>query len=501
MTVASRFSVAFLFASVVAIGLCRLFVAPTVALSATPVPLAPPTPSASSASALGAIGLLERDRKTDPAALVRYVDDKDAMVAARAVLAIGRLNNPTGNQMLRSVLSDSSRPDSVRAMAAFALGLIASQSSTDPLVFASQKDSPAIAAMAANALGRIGGPLAVDTLWPLLSNADVGVREEAAVSLGETGISGAPALDFAHRKVAADTLASNIFTERDQEVRWREAWALARGYYQNEAPTLRRLLTDNEELVRMYAVAGLGRLKDRTYALPIRLGANDSSWRVRVAVRDALVGLRDPTKVDVKAPKVPESDFVQPQPVPSGAPFGPHPQVAIVTGKGVIVLELFPDAAPYSVDNFLSLTDRGFYNNLTYFRVIANFVVQGGDPKNTGNGGPGYSIPAEQNVIPQLTGIISYGLDYDPKAMVPLVDTAGSQYYITQSPQLHLDRGFTVFGRVVKGMAVVDAIAPQPNASEPADVAKQVYRCQPVTPQTDDVEAKLRTVEVGYDAR
>ena len=142
-----------------------------------------------------------------------------------------------------------------------------------------------------------------------------------------------------------------------------------------------------------------------------------------------------------------------------------------------------------------------FYNNLTYFRVIANFVVQGGDPKNTGNGGPGYSIPAELNPVPQLTGIISYGLDYDQKAMVPLVDTAGSQYYITQSPQLHLDRGFTVFGRVVKGMAVVDAIAPQPNGNEPVDIAKQVYRCQPVTPQTDDVESKLRTVEIGYDAR
>jgi len=501
MTVAVRFSVALLLASVVAIGFYRLFVAPTIALGAPPAPLAPPTPSALSTSALGAIGLLERDRKTDPSALVRYVNDRDAVVAARAVLAIGRLNNPAGNQTLLTVLSDSSRPDSVRAMAAFALGLIGSQSSIDPLAGMLRGNSPAVAAMAANALGRIGGQPAVDALWPQLSNADVGVREEVAVSLGEAGISGAPALDYAHRKVAADTLASNIFTERDQEVRWREAWALARGYYQNEAPALRRLLTDSEELVRMYAVAGLGRLKDRTYALPIRLSANDSSWRVRVAVRDALMGLRDPTKVDIKPPKVPPSDFAQPQPVPSGAPFGAHPQVAIVTGKGVIVLELFPDVAPYSVDNFLSLVDRGFYNNLTYFRVIANFVVQGGDPKNTGNGGPGYSIPAELNSVPQLTGIISYGLDYDQKAMVPLVDTAGSQYYITQSPQLHLDRGFTVFGRVVKGMAVVDAIAPQPNGNEPVDIAKQVYRCQPVTPQTDDVESKLRTAEIGYDAR
>jgi cyclophilin family peptidyl-prolyl cis-trans isomerase len=133
-------------------------------------------------------------------------------------------------------------------------------------------------------------------------------------------------------------------------------------------------------------------------------------------------------------------------------------------------------------------------------------VVQGGDPKNTGDGGPGYSIPAERNSLDQLTGIISYGLEYDTKAMVPLMDTAGSQYYITQSPQLHLNRAFTVFGRVVKGMAVVDAIAPQPDPPRPPglgppDVAKRVYRCEPVTAQTDEFERKLRSVEIGYSAQ
>lgn len=470
------------------------------AIAASPVPLAAPTASAPQNSPEGAIGALERNRKTDPAALAKYVNDKDPVVAARACIAIGRLQNTAGNQTLVAVLSDTKRSDAVRAAAAFALGLIGSTSSVDPLTRAVRGGAPPIAAMAANALGRIGGSGAIDALWPLLNDPDATVRAQAAVSLGESGYTGAPSIDFAHRKVAGDALASNIFAERDPEVRWREAWALARGYYQNEAPALRRLLSDDGELERMYGVAGLGRLRDRSYALPIRLLANDRAWRVRVAVRDALVLLHDPTKVDIKAPAVPAYDLATPQPVASTAPFGAHPQVAIVTGKGVIVLELFPDAAPYSVDNFLTLTDRGFYNNLTYFRVIENFVVQGGDPKNTGDGDPGYTIPAELNSIEQLTGIISYGLNYDPKANVPLVDSAGSQYYITESPQLHLDRGFTVFGRVVRGMAVVDAIAPQPGNASP-DVAKRVYRCQPVTPQTDDVETKLRSVEIGYDAQ
>jgi peptidyl-prolyl cis-trans isomerase B (cyclophilin B) len=477
------------------------------ALAASPLPLAAPTASAPQTSPAGAVGALERNRKTDPSALLKYINDKDPAVQARAALAIGRLQNPAGNQTLLDVLGDTKRTDEVRATAAFGLGLIGSTSSIDPLASATRADAPSIAAMAANALGRIGGMAAVDALWPLLNNADAGVRAQAAVSLGECGLSGAPTIDSAHRKVAGDTLASSIFAERDPEVRWREAWALARGYYQNEPSALRRLLQDDGELERMYGVAGLGRLHDRTYALPIRLLASDPSWRVRVTVHDALVALHDPTQVDLKPPAVPDSDQVKPQPLPSSAPFGPHPQVAIVTGKGVIVLELFPDAAPYSVDNFLSLVDRGFYNNLTYFRVIQNFVVQGGDPKNTGDGGPGYSIPAELNPVEQLTGIISYGLNYDPKANVPLIDSAGSQYYITESPQLHLDRGFTVFGRVVRGMAVVDAIAPSSVSNTEvitnpkADVAKSVYRCAPVTAQTDDVERELRTAEIGYDAR
>jgi peptidyl-prolyl cis-trans isomerase B (cyclophilin B) len=223
-------------------------------------------------------------------------------------------------------------------------------------------------------------------------------------------------------------------------------------------------------------------------------------------VHYALAALRDPTRVNLKPPEIPAADKTEPVPVASSAPAGDHPQVAIVTNKGVIVLELFPEAAPYSVDSFLSLVDRGFYNGLTYFRVISDFVVQGGDPKNTGDGGPGYSIPAELNSLEQLTGIISYGLDYDTKTNTPLIDSAGSQYYITQSPQLHLDRAFTVFGRVVKGMSVVDNISDQPDAPRPPgigppDIAKRVYRCEPVTPQTDEVERKLRTAEIGYDAR
>ncbi len=469
-------------------------------------PLPPPTASALGSTTFGAIGLLERNRSTPPSALDKYVNDRDPDIAARAALALGRIGNAAADPVLVGLLTDRRRPDKVRAMAAFSLGLIGSPDSVNALADAARHASPVVAAAATGALGRIGGSTAVDVLRVSLASRDAGVREQAAVGLGEAAMPPAPELDYAHRQSAANALASSIFEERDQEVRWREAWALGRSFYQNEAPTLRRLLTDDEELVRLNAVSGLRRLRDRAYSLPIRLEANDPSWRVRVEVRNALAALHDSTRVNVKPPPVPASDLGEPTPVASSAPAGAHPQVAIVTTKGVIVLELFPDEAPYSVDNFLYLVDRGFYNGLTYFRVIADFVVQGGDPKNTGDGGPSYSIPAELNPVQQLTGIISYGLDYDKKSNTPLEETAGSQYYITQSPQLHLDRAFTVFGRVVKGIAVLNAIAEQPDAPRPSgigppDIAKRVYRCLPVTQQTDDVEQKLRTVEIGYDAR
>ncbi len=471
------------------------------AFGAEPTPLAPPTPSLPATSDAGRIGLIERNRKSDPSVLLPYLRNTDPAIAARAALALGRLGNPAGEPALSHVLEDRGRAVQVRAMAAFGLGLLGSQNSVGVLSVALRDPNAAVAGAAADALGRIGGSAAIDALIPMLVAPDEIVRSQSAVALGEAALPGAPAIGFAQRKNAAGALAVAIQRETDPEVRWREAWALGRAYYQMQAPVLRRLLGDGQELVRLYAVEGLGRLHDRTYDLPVRLLAHDASWRVRVEVRNALQRMRDRTAVSVTPPPVPDQDLATPAPLPSSAPFGPHPQVAFVTTKGVIVVELFPDAAPYSVDNFLSLVDRGFYNNLSFFRVIEDFVIQGGDPQNTGSGGPGYTVPSERNPIQQLTGIISYGLDYDTATNQPILDSAGSQYYITQSPQLHLDRAFTVFGRVVKGMAVVDAIAPHAvGDTAPADVARRVYRCRPVTDQTPHVEELLRTAEVGYDA-
>jgi peptidyl-prolyl cis-trans isomerase B (cyclophilin B) len=469
---------------------------------ATPRPkLTPPPASALSGTPDGIIGPLERNRKTPPAAFAAYVSSTDPALAARAVLGLGRLGNPEAISMVVAALNES-RPAPVRQMAAFALGLLGTRESIPPLVGATRDRDVTVAGYAADSLGRIGADSAVSPLTRLLVARDSFVRSRAAVGLGEAGLATAKSpLSNAGRTTVGKALGSAFRTERDPEVRWRLAWAIARGYYGVSAPVLRSMLTDPEPLVRRFGVYGLGKIKDRANVTAVRLLVRDPSWRVRVEVRNALKALNDPTRVDVTPPPVPAADLVEPAALPKNAPLGPHPQIAFVTTKGTFVVELFPDEAAYQVDNFASLVDRGFYNKTAYFRVIADFVIQGGDPTNTGDGDAGYTIPAELNPLEQLTGVIALGLNYDTKSNTPLLDSGGSQYYITQSPQLHLDAAFSTFGRVVKGLAVVDAIREHdPNVHDRlADVALKVYRCVPVTVQSAEVERRIRTDEIGYD--
>ena len=122
----------------------------------------------------------------------------------------------------------------------------------------------------------------------------------------------------------------------------------------------------------------------------------------------------------------------------------------IETDKGNIVLELFEDDAPNTVANFVKLINKGYYNGLKFHRIIPNFMVQGGCPVGNGTGGPGYTIKCEINPKKHLTGTLS--MAHAGK------DTGGSQFFITHSPQPHLDGVHTVFGQVVEGMDVVNAI-------------------------------------------
>lgn len=122
----------------------------------------------------------------------------------------------------------------------------------------------------------------------------------------------------------------------------------------------------------------------------------------------------------------------------------------IETEHGTMTLELFDTDAPKTVANFEKLANEGFYNGLTFHRVINDFMIQGGCPQGTGTGGPGYKIPCEINSNKHLRGSLSMA-HAGP-------NTGGSQFFICHSPQPHLDGKHTVFGRVTQGVEIVDKV-------------------------------------------
>jgi len=128
----------------------------------------------------------------------------------------------------------------------------------------------------------------------------------------------------------------------------------------------------------------------------------------------------------------------------------------ISTAKGDIVVQLDASAAPLTVNNFVFLARQGFYDGLTFHRVVPDFVIQGGDPLGTGTGGPGYTVPAEIQ-LPHIKGAIATARQSDQ--VNPTRASSGSQFYITLAPTHSLDGGYTAFGHVIEGTEVVQSIA------------------------------------------
>ena len=152
---------------------------------------------------------------------------------------------------------------------------------------------------------------------------------------------------------------------------------------------------------------------------------------------------------------------------------------------GVIKAELYPEIAPNTVNNFISLVKKGFYDGLIFHRCISGFMIQGGCPQGTGTGGPGYSVKGEfaqngvQNDLSHQRGVLSMARAGHP-------DSAGSQFFIMHDDGPFLDGQYAAFGRVIEGMDVVDAIAAVP--TDWNDRPRQVQRMKKVTVDTRGVE-------------
>jgi len=154
-------------------------------------------------------------------------------------------------------------------------------------------------------------------------------------------------------------------------------------------------------------------------------------------------------------------------------------------GGDVIKAELYPEIAPISVNNFISLIQKNFYDGLIFHRVIKGFMIQGGDPEGTGMGGPGYSIRGEfaQNGFPNdlkhTEGVLSMARSMHP-------DSAGSQFFLMHKTSPHLDGAYAAFGKVIEGMDVVDKIAETATDHNDRPLEDQVM--ESVTVETFGVE-------------
>ena len=436
---------------------------------------------------------LESARSLGNGALADLLNGSDRTLAARAALAIGRTKDPAGAPLLQRHLHDAD--PGVRAMSVYGLGLLATGTAAHELTAAVRDRAGAVRVTALDALGRYetagllkgaaetAAAKAVDRA--LRSDKDPIVRARAATAF--EAFRNGPAGDLASR-----SLVDSFFTESNQDVRWHIMWCVFRGYaVRVPHQFLTAALSDRNETVRIEAVRAYGKLKNKKAVADLLPLTKDPSWRVQLQALESIKALRGepPTEhLQAMPPGIHTPPFspvkimeVAPLPRPAftGKPAKPvaddaivtphisagtsasvtspaagnHPRVRIKTSKGTMIVTLYPEWAPLTVENFLNLTNRGYFDGLRWFRIVPDFVVQTGDPSNTGDGDAGYTIPAEENPLEQRSNVISMGLNYKDNA--PIRDSAGTQFYITLSPQLHLNRDFTVFGAVTSGTDVL----------------------------------------------
>jgi peptidyl-prolyl cis-trans isomerase B (cyclophilin B) len=438
---------------------------------------------------------LESRRSLGDGRLAMYLESPDVAVATRAALGIGRTKQPAGEALLAAHLRDGR--NQVRAMSVYSLGLLTTGGHADALIVDVTDPSSAVRVAALDAIARYEAAhlfsLANETAAlggiesALAHDEDPIVRARAATALVEFR-------DGSHADEAAAALAGAFRNDRDQRVVWHAMWSIYRGFaLKVNRHLIVAALKSRDELIRIEAVRALGKYKDPSLVAVVRPLLSDPSWHVQEQAGETIRLLQgkkqtehwtsipsyvhvppvqpDPLAALPATPRTPASGKPQ-APSPDDASYdltldptdaasmtspasGPHPRVRIATTKGNVYVVLYPEWAPLTVANFLNLANRGYYDGNRWFRIVPDFVVQTGDPNDNGEGDAGYTIGAEENPLEQDSYVISMGMNYDDKTNMPIRDSAGTQYYITLSPQLHLDRDFTVYGSVTAGADVL----------------------------------------------
>jgi cyclophilin family peptidyl-prolyl cis-trans isomerase/HEAT repeat protein len=401
---------------------------------------------------------------------------RDARSAISAVKALAAIGDRRAGPALLALLNTRGLDPLLQVELVTALGPVRAEGALDTLLDLVTNPSPAIRLAAFRSLRALDPQSFVLVLSGLDADRDWTVRAELAALMGT--------LDA---ETALPRLTAML---KDEDVRVLPGVlaALAKLKAPGTERVLLQSLSHPDVVVRGAAAAGLGELKppggDRALVDAFHAASRDEAYGARTAALGALVkygaGVAGPVlrealadrdwAVRVRAaallaPLDPSSDLAAAiRPAPAGRPpsfyeaydlVAPEfsPQVYLDTEKGTIQIELAVLDAPLTCLNFITLARSGFFKGAEWHRVVANFVVQDGDPRGDGEGGPGYTIRDEINERPYLRGTMGMALEW--------ADTGGSQYFLTHSPQPHLDGRYTVFGQVVSGLDVLDRIQPR----------------------------------------
>jgi cyclophilin family peptidyl-prolyl cis-trans isomerase/HEAT repeat protein len=429
-------------------------------------------------------------KATEAAAALRRIVTEQKLpqaVIVQSIRALAAMRDTASQSALRTVVLNRSADATVRGEAMTALAAVVTESSTDLLLDLASNPTPAIRGAALGALARVEPDVFISTLASLDTDRDWTVRVALANALGSLPADRAlPRLTMmlqdTDRRVVPAVLgalastkasgADRLLLERlkapDVVIRGAAATALgdlkATSAVQPLVEAYRSGASDPEYVARASVLSALAKI-DPAAARPILMEAlKDRDWAVRIRAAE-LLGQQKVTELPVRPAAAAPANTREFQTVVAPR-YSPH--AYIETEKGKIEIELAVVDAPLTTANFMTLARKGFFNGIAFHRIVPDFVVQGGDPRGDGEGGPGYAIRDEINQRPYLRGTVGMALDWK--------DTGGSQFFITHSPQPHLDARYTVFGHVVAGMDVVDRLVPW-------DVIKSVTIWDGISPQ------------------
>ena len=414
-----------------------------------------------------------KDQRAIPL-LLAAAEDVAQPVAVRiqAVRGLAQFAEPRAGAVMRRLITSPRVDQNLQLEAIAALAQIKDSSAVELLVDLVSAPWPSARTAALNALAKTDPETFITSISGLDPDAHWSVRAGLADTLADLG------RDRAQAPLTA------MLRDQDQRVIPSVLDALAKIGAANAAQEFTARLKSDDPIVRAAAARGLATIKaqnatallleaiktaqadglyagraaaldalttlDPAAAKPaLQAALKDKDWAVRVRAAQNLRRLDAAADVSSMRPAAP---FNIPDMVPIDTLIAPKysPQAYIDTSKGTIQFELAVLDAPRTVASFMALVRRNYFRGVQLHRVVPDFVVQDGDPRGDGEGGPGYTIRDEINQRPYLRGTVGMALEW--------ADTGGSQFFITHSPQPHLDGRYTVFGQVIAGMDVVDRL-------------------------------------------